>query len=59
MMRGVEYRIPEGGLPFADEVFERGMSLGMSHGMSDEELDHVVASIHTFASRFAAPQEGL
>ncbi|MET3642988.1 CDP-6-deoxy-D-xylo-4-hexulose-3-dehydrase, partial [Prescottella equi] len=44
---------------FADEVFERGMSLGMSHGMSDEELDHVVASIHTFASRFAAPQEGL
>ncbi|NKR61954.1 aminotransferase class I/II-fold pyridoxal phosphate-dependent enzyme [Rhodococcus hoagii] len=59
MMRNVEYRIPEGGLPFADEVFERGMSLGMSHGMSDEELDHVVASIHAFASRFAAPQEGL
>ncbi|WP_064076023.1 DegT/DnrJ/EryC1/StrS family aminotransferase [Prescottella equi] len=51
MMRNVEYRIPEGGLPFADEVFERGMSLGMSHGMSDEELDHVVASIHAFASK--------
>lgn len=53
MMRGVEYRVPEGGLPEADAVFERGMSLGMSHGTTDEELDHVVASIHAFASRFA------
>ncbi|EGD53415.1 DegT/DnrJ/EryC1/StrS family aminotransferase [Gordonia neofelifaecis] len=53
MMRDVEYRVPAGGLPFADEVFERGMSLGMSHGMSDEELGHVVASIHAFASRHA------
>ncbi|WP_241383679.1 DegT/DnrJ/EryC1/StrS family aminotransferase [Rhodococcus sp. CH91] len=51
MMRNVEYRIPESGLPNADEVFERGMSLGMSHGMSQEELDHVVASIHAFASQ--------
>ncbi|QNS07681.1 DegT/DnrJ/EryC1/StrS family aminotransferase [Streptomyces xanthii] len=53
MMRGVEHRVPEGGLPEADAVFERGMSLGMSHGTTDEELDHVVASIHAFASRFA------
>ncbi|MFE1953356.1 DegT/DnrJ/EryC1/StrS family aminotransferase [Streptomyces sp. NPDC059524] len=54
MMRGVEHRVPEGGLPEADAVFERGMSLGMSHGTTDEELDHVVASIHAFASRFAS-----
>ncbi|BDU00087.1 DegT/DnrJ/EryC1/StrS family aminotransferase [Nocardia sputorum] len=53
MMRGVEYRVPAGGLPNADEVFERGMSLGMSHGMSTEELDHVVATIHDFAGRYA------
>jgi CDP-4-dehydro-6-deoxyglucose reductase, E1 len=53
MMRGVEYRIPEDGLPNADEVFERAMSLGMSHGMSDEELNHVVASIHEFAGQYA------
>jgi CDP-6-deoxy-D-xylo-4-hexulose-3-dehydrase len=52
MMRNVEFRIPEGGLPNADEVFARGMSLGMSHGMSQEELDHVVASIHAFASKY-------
>ena len=53
MMRGVKYRMPASGLPNADAVFERGMSLGMSHGMSDEEIDHVVNSIHAFASRFA------
>src|SRR5271157_4137934 len=53
MMRDVEYRVPVDGLPNADEVFARGMSLGMSHGMSDEELNHVVKSIHEFAGRFA------
>jgi CDP-6-deoxy-D-xylo-4-hexulose-3-dehydrase len=53
MMRGVTYRQPEGGLPVADEVFERGMSLGMSHGTTPDELDHVVASIHAFASTYA------
>ncbi|MEV0056131.1 DegT/DnrJ/EryC1/StrS family aminotransferase [Saccharopolyspora shandongensis] len=53
MMRGVEHRLPADGLPNADAVFERGMSLGMSHGTTTEELDHVVASIHAFASRFA------
>jgi CDP-6-deoxy-D-xylo-4-hexulose-3-dehydrase len=52
MMCGVQYRIPEGGLPNADEVFERGMSLGMSHGMSDEELNHVVKSVLEFAGRY-------
>ena len=53
MMRGVEHRVPNDGLPNADIVFERGMSLGMSHGTTTEELDHVVASIHAFASQFA------
>jgi CDP-6-deoxy-D-xylo-4-hexulose-3-dehydrase len=53
MMRGIEFRQPVGGLPNADEVFRRGMSLGMSHGMSDEELRHVVASIHAISRGFA------
>lgn len=53
MMRNVDYRLPETGLPNADEVFERGMSLGMSHGMSDEEIGHVVANIHDFARRYS------
>ncbi|WP_043841742.1 DegT/DnrJ/EryC1/StrS family aminotransferase [Amycolatopsis taiwanensis] len=53
MMRGVEFRVPSSGLPVADEVFRRGMSLGMSHGTTAEELDHVVSSIHAFASKYA------
>lgn len=57
MMRGVEYRVPEGGLPNADEVFERGMSLGMSHGTTAEELDHVVASVHEFARHHAPARD--
>jgi CDP-4-dehydro-6-deoxyglucose reductase, E1 len=54
MMRNVTYRVPHDGLPNADEVFERGMSLGMSHGTTDEELNHVVKSIHEFAGKHAA-----
>jgi CDP-4-dehydro-6-deoxyglucose reductase, E1 len=54
MMRNVTYRVPEDGLPFADEVFERGMSLGMSHGTTEEELNHVVKSIHEFAGKHTA-----
>lgn len=50
MMQGVEHRVPEGGLPNADAVFERGMTLGMSHGLSDAEVAHIVASIEAFAS---------
>ncbi len=53
MMRGVTYRVPENGLPVADEVFQRGMSLGMSHGTTDDELQHVVSSIHDFAKQHA------
>jgi CDP-6-deoxy-D-xylo-4-hexulose-3-dehydrase len=53
MMQNVTYRVPEGGLPVADAVFERGMSLGMSHGTTTDELEHVVAQIHEFASKHA------
>ncbi|MFN2539535.1 MAG: DegT/DnrJ/EryC1/StrS family aminotransferase [Mycobacteriales bacterium] len=53
MMAGVSYRQPEGGLPVADEVFERGMTLGMSHGLGDAEVARIADAIHTFASRWA------
>ena len=52
MMAGVNYRQPEGGLPVADEVFERGMTLGMSHALSDAEVGRIGDAIHTFASRW-------
>ncbi|GAA3113378.1 DegT/DnrJ/EryC1/StrS family aminotransferase [Streptosporangium carneum] len=50
MMAGVEFRQPEEGLPCADAVFERGMTLGMSHGLSDAEVRRITDSIHRFAA---------
>ncbi|QKG19952.1 DegT/DnrJ/EryC1/StrS family aminotransferase [Actinomadura verrucosospora] len=50
MMAGVEHRVPEDGLPAADAVFERGMTLGMSHGLTDEHVTRITESIHRFAS---------
>jgi len=51
MMNNIKYRQPENGLPNADHVFERGMSLGMSHGTTPDELHHVTTTIHTFATQ--------
>jgi CDP-4-dehydro-6-deoxyglucose reductase, E1 len=52
MMDGVTYRQPDDGLPHADAVFERGMSLGMSHGLSDAEVERVTDAVHRFAARW-------
>lgn len=52
MMAGVEYRQPAGGLPEADAVFARGMTLGMSHGLADPEVERIADSIHRFAMRY-------
>jgi CDP-6-deoxy-D-xylo-4-hexulose-3-dehydrase len=53
MMAGVTYRQPDDGLPNADSVFERGMSLGMSHGLSDTEVERVTDAVHRFAARWS------
>ncbi|MDN5893382.1 MAG: DegT/DnrJ/EryC1/StrS family aminotransferase [Nocardioides sp.] len=52
MMAGVEHRVPEGGLPNADAVFERGMTLGMSHGLTDAEVERIATAIHEFAAKW-------
>ena len=51
MMAGVEHRQPEAGLPEADAVFARGMTLGMSHGLADAEVERIADAIHRFAAR--------
>jgi CDP-4-dehydro-6-deoxyglucose reductase, E1 len=48
MMRGVEYRVPDDGLPNADRVMRQGMILPCSHGLTDEELDYVCNRIQDF-----------
>jgi CDP-6-deoxy-D-xylo-4-hexulose-3-dehydrase len=52
MMAGVTHRLPEDGLPEADAVFARGMTLGMSHGLDDSEVERIADAIRTFAKRF-------
>lgn len=52
MMAGVEYRQPAEGLPETDAVFERGMTLGMSHGLTDDEVARIGESIRNFAKKF-------
>lgn len=52
MMGGVDFRQPEEGLPEADAVFARGMTLGMSHGLTDAEVERIAESIHRFAAKW-------
>lgn len=52
MMNDIEFRQPEEGLPVADEVFARGMTLGMSHGLTDAEVTRIGDSISRFASKY-------
>lgn len=52
MMAGVEFRQPDEGLPEADAVFERGMTLGMSHGLTDAEITRITDAIHRFAAQW-------
>ncbi|SUE13954.1 NDP-hexose dehydratase [Rhodococcus gordoniae] len=52
MMSGIEFRQPEDGLPEADAVFERGMTLGMSHGLTDSEVERIFTVINDFAAQW-------
>jgi CDP-6-deoxy-D-xylo-4-hexulose-3-dehydrase len=48
MLRGVHFRQPEGGLPNADAVMERGMLVPMGHGLSDDDVAYVCDGIAAF-----------
>jgi CDP-6-deoxy-D-xylo-4-hexulose-3-dehydrase len=47
-MKDVEFRVPPGGLPNADRVFEYGFTLPASHGLSDEDVLFVGEVIDDF-----------
>jgi CDP-6-deoxy-D-xylo-4-hexulose-3-dehydrase len=47
-MDGVNFRQPEGGLPNADAVMERGMLVPMGHSLSDEDVAYVCDGIEAF-----------
>jgi CDP-6-deoxy-D-xylo-4-hexulose-3-dehydrase len=48
MMRGVPYRVPEGGLPNADAIMERGFLLPCNHGMGDADVEYVLDQLTGF-----------
>ena len=48
MMRGVPVRVPDGGLPNADAVMERGFLLPCNHGMGDAEVAFVLDQLEGF-----------
>jgi CDP-6-deoxy-D-xylo-4-hexulose-3-dehydrase len=48
MLRDVTVRVPEGGLPHADAVMERGVLLPLSHALDDDTLDFVVDTVAEF-----------
>ena len=48
MMRGVPVRLPDGGLPNADAVTERGFLLPCNHGMGDAEAAFVLDQLEGF-----------
>jgi CDP-6-deoxy-D-xylo-4-hexulose-3-dehydrase len=48
MLKGVEVRTPADGLPNADEVMRRGVLLPLSHAITDETLDFVLATLDEF-----------
>jgi CDP-6-deoxy-D-xylo-4-hexulose-3-dehydrase len=48
MMRGVAFREPEGGLPHADGVMERGILVPMGHALGDDDVAYVCDGIEAF-----------
>ncbi len=47
-MTGVNFRQPDGGLPHADAIMERGVVLPMNHSLDDEDIGYVTGLIETF-----------
>jgi CDP-6-deoxy-D-xylo-4-hexulose-3-dehydrase len=48
MLRGVQWRVPAGGLPNCDAIMERGVLLPLSHALGDEHIDFVCESVAAF-----------
>ena len=45
---GIRHRAPEGGLPGADEVMDRALSLPSHHGLTSDEVGHLCESLSDF-----------
>jgi len=52
MMKGVKYKVLEGGYPNADAVMERGVLLPLHHGMKDSMFERLHKTITEFIECF-------
>ena len=48
MLRGKEFRVPEGGLPNADRVMEWGLILPNSHSLDDDDCNYIGECVEAF-----------
>jgi CDP-6-deoxy-D-xylo-4-hexulose-3-dehydrase len=46
--KGIAHRQPPGGLPNADRVMEHGVVLPSNHGLTDDDVDHIVTTAGEF-----------
>ena len=44
----IEHRLPEGGLPNCDRVMDRALSLPLHHGLTSDDVGHIVESTDTW-----------
>jgi CDP-6-deoxy-D-xylo-4-hexulose-3-dehydrase len=44
----IEHRAPAAGLPNADRVMDRGLSLPSHHGLSSDAVGHIAASLSDY-----------
>ena len=49
-MEGASFRQPGAGLPYADQVMERGMLVSMNHSFDDEDIGYIIEHIHGFVA---------
>lgn len=52
--KDIPHRACDNGYPYADQVMRGGMLLACHHGLTEDMLSHIHASIESFATQFAA-----
>ena len=48
----IAHRPPEGGLPNGDRVMDRALSLPLHHGLTSDDVGHIVESLSDSSARW-------
>jgi len=52
MLKGVDWRVPDDGVPNADEVMRAGFVLPCNHGMDDDHIGYVIEVFEEFLTNY-------